>query len=928
MVRVRRVQVAGLVVAMVAMMGCGGGAGTELVVEFDELPCTTSCVRGAVNIGSLRVTTTSTELDMDVTLDPSGMIRMGADGTSLSDASSTFLSPLMPFGYSVPFAYQCDGPGGELGATAVVDRRSTLPVSDAAPRVTITCAEAEIDVSGPNGAIADGGADQAGSQVPGVAFSRTFTVANVGTAGLSLTSLTATDQSNCTVVTTLAPQAAVPAGGATVFSVSVTPIAVGPFSCELALANNDLDEAPFDLAITGTAVAAPAPEIAVENPSQVNVPDGGTDPIGSTPAGTPVARVYTIRNIGSALMSLGTVTFPGSTNCTFGTFAQPGSPIAVSSSVAMTVTITPTAPGVFVCAISIPNDDPNENPFDFAITGTATAALVPEIDVDGFADGASDPVGMHTAGVAFTRSYGINNLGAATLTISSTVPGTATNCMLMVTAAPGGTVAPAAATAFTVTAMALAAGPFSCAIQIFNTDSDENPYDLTITGTGTPAPAPEIDVSVQSRAGVLTDGGAVDLGTKFSGVSATADFTVANVGNAPLAVGMVTTANLVNVMVSVTLQPGPSVTAGGTTPFVVRYTPTNPGPFSFSLSFTNGDSDESPFDVALSGVAIAPPDLDITGPQGPIADDGMDLIPGTPYTGVPIDRPYSLANVGLGNLINVAVIISGESNCTASITMAPTMSIAAGTSSTLVVRVTPTAPGAFRCDFAVGSNDPDEFPYAVAITGTAIGVAGMVVQAHPNPTIEVVGSSPAGVDIQRTYLIDSTGNADLTFGAITFPTLTNCTAAVLIQPISPVAPGGGTLLTVRYTPTAGGAFRCEVSIPNNTLGNNPYVLGIQGSVPSVGNFAGMSGNYAGDGGCGINSMALAVTTTITVNNFGANGTVVFTINPTNPNSALAALLIIFGIGGHDCELVRQSNFSILLQCSRPGASCQESMSKL
>jgi len=89
--------------------------------------------------------------------------------------------------------------------------------------------------------------------------------------------------------------------------------------------------------------------------------------------------------------------------------------------------------------------------------------------------------------------------------------------------------------------------------------------------------------------------------------------------------------------------------------------------------------------------------------------------------------------------------------------------------------------------------------------------------------------------------------------SIDVTTLTNCTAAVLIQPISPVAPGSGTLMTVRYTPTAGGAFRCV---------------------------------------------------------------------------ALATLLIIFGVGGHDCQLIKQSNFSILVRCTRPGATYDEPMSKL
>jgi len=110
----------------------------------------------------------------------------------------------------------------------------------------------EIDVQRPTGtSIPDGGTDNVGSKTVGVPTTIVYTVRNTGGGSLSVTGATASSLVNCggyTVNTSL-PLTVAP-GGTGTLSVSVTPSAAA-FSFDLALANNDSNENPYNIAVTG-----------------------------------------------------------------------------------------------------------------------------------------------------------------------------------------------------------------------------------------------------------------------------------------------------------------------------------------------------------------------------------------------------------------------------------------------------------------------------------------------------------------------------------------------------------------------------------------------------------------------------------------------------------------------------------------------------
>ncbi len=132
----------------------------------------------------------------------------------------------------------------------------------------------------------------------------------------------------------------------------------------------------------------PEPEIAVSGNS-VDIADGDTTPDAAdhtdfgtqAVAGGSMARTFTITNSGTAVLNLtGTapdyVTLSGAGATHFSVTTQPASTTVASGGGTQTFVITydPSAVGAHTATVSIANDDGDENPFNFDISGTGNSA--------------------------------------------------------------------------------------------------------------------------------------------------------------------------------------------------------------------------------------------------------------------------------------------------------------------------------------------------------------------------------------------------------------------------------------------------------------------------------------------------------------------------------------------------------------------------
>ena len=132
--------------------------------------------------------------------------------------------------------------------------------------------------------------------------------------------------------------------------------------------------------------------------------------------GTPVSHTFTVRNDGAEPLTLGAVTVPTGFTLTEGLATS----LAPGAFDTFTVQLDTAIIGTKTGEISFATSDSDENPFNFAITGTVTAAGVPEVTVT-VTPGAVTEDGTTNLLYTFTRSVAY----ASALTVNFSVGGTA-----------------------------------------------------------------------------------------------------------------------------------------------------------------------------------------------------------------------------------------------------------------------------------------------------------------------------------------------------------------------------------------------------------------------------------------------------------------------------------------------------------------------
>jgi parallel beta-helix repeat protein len=232
-----------------------------------------------------------------------------------------------------------------------------------APRMIVTAPEIQVLNNAVD--IADGSttAINFGEAIVGNTLTKTFTIKNTGTAALNLSNLKLPD--GFSLVGTLPTSVA--ANASTTISVALDTDIVGTYSGSLSLNNNDTNESPFDFAISGTVKPVPAPEIQVLNDA-VDIADGSTTAInfGEAIVGNTLTKTFTIKNTGTAALNLSNLKLPDG----FSLVGTLLTSVAANASTTISVALDTDIVGTYSGSLSLNNNDTNESPFDFAISGT------------------------------------------------------------------------------------------------------------------------------------------------------------------------------------------------------------------------------------------------------------------------------------------------------------------------------------------------------------------------------------------------------------------------------------------------------------------------------------------------------------------------------------------------------------------------------
>ena len=385
----------------------------------------------------------------------------------------------------------------------------------------------EITISGNSIDIADGDVTATttdhtdfGSIDLGSSQVRTFTITNDGDGTLTLgANAVSLDQTESQFAVTSQPATTLAPSATTTFSITYTPTTVGARAATVNVASDDADENPYNFAIAATGTGGVEVNL---TGNSIDIADGDTVPasadgtdFGSLNVGDTVTQTFIIQNSGTTTLTLspapievsgqsvGSTTVDVFGSSDFSITSQPSTSIAAGTTSSFVVSYTPSSTGtVAATTIAFGTDDPDEQRYEFAVTGFATA---PEIAVTGegndIPDGDTTPVA--TDGTLFgsydedsgseAQTFTITNSGDGLMTLGSdAVSVSGTNAAdFTVTAQPATTVAASGGTTtFEITFDPSGTGSRTATISIANDDLDEAPFTFAVEGEGLDVTAP------------------------------------------------------------------------------------------------------------------------------------------------------------------------------------------------------------------------------------------------------------------------------------------------------------------------------------------------------------------------------------------------------------------------------------------------------
>ncbi|MDA0338625.1 MAG: choice-of-anchor D domain-containing protein, partial [Proteobacteria bacterium] len=231
---------------------------------------------------------------------------------------------------------------------------------------------------------------------------------------------------------------------------------------------------------------------------------------------------------------------------------------------------------------------------------------------------------------------------------------------------------------------------------------------------------PEIAVEEPANNSLADGSSTRDFGFADVGISTQRIFTIRNVGTADLTGLAATFAGTNMADFSAGAIGATTLTPGASTTVTITFTPGTTGPRSATLRIASNDSDENPFDIALTGFGGAP-DIAVEQAGQAIADGGSvrfdDLITGgADSTNVTL----TIRNTGTFTLSGLATNIDGANAAEFSVSALGATTLDPGEDTMTTVTLNPASAGAKTAALHIASDDPDENPFDITLSGTVI----------------------------------------------------------------------------------------------------------------------------------------------------------------------------------------------------------------
>jgi hypothetical protein len=397
------------------------------------------------------------------------------------------------------------------------------------------------------------------------------------------------------------------------------------------------------------------------------------------------------------------------------------------------------------------------------------------------------------------------------------------------------------------------------AVQAFNTAGLNSLLSSEVSVTIPVLDAPEISVRQASGNVLVSAQGTIHVGSASVGSpAATEVITISNVGTTALAGLSLSTTDqefTVSSLSTTTLAPGASVNFG------VTFTPSAAGSRSASVAIASNDSDENPFVIHFAGTGQTSPEIAIEQPGGINLIDGSANVHFSNSTLGSTGAPaiFTIRNNGNAALTGLATSVGGSASGDFVVSAPAITALAPGASTTFQVAFKPTVSGLRSATLHVASNDADENPFDVVLTGTGLAFPLLSVQQTDGSSLATGTKAPSfgGVAVgatsaARSYVVKNTGTAVLENLQITAAGSGVANFDLVTPAVTSLAPGASATFSIAFKPTSHGNKTTIVRVGGGNGSQSPVEITFEGDGVGIPEIAVIQETELASGGAALN----------------------------------------------------------------------------
>lgn len=231
------------------------------------------------------------------------------------------------------------------------------------------------------------------------------------------------------------------------------------------------------------------------------------------------------------------------------------------------------------------------------------------------------------------------------------------------------------------------------------------------------------------------------------------------------------------------------------------------------------------------------PDIAVEQPVGTNLVDGSATVAfGSTPTGTPVIKTFTVRNTGASNLTGLAITKDGANAADFTVGALGSTTLAPSASTTFDVTFNPAAGGAKTAAIHVASNDPNENPFDINLSGTGTVPVPEIVVEEPlgtgltdNASTVDFGGIAMTTSIVKTFTVKNMGSANLTGLAVSINGTDAAEFAVGALGATTVPPTDSTTFTVTFSPLTLGAKTAAIHIASNDADENPFDVALAGT---------------------------------------------------------------------------------------------------